>query len=355
MRSIENKEINIKQNKVVNEILNDAFALGFVLELKRLISDVNHKEILSSFLIFFSSIFCEETITSGFGGLSGKRDVTLKQIEELRNYNLKYCPSINSDKTRKVVTEMGIDFSSYVFDIILRFDSNELIDINFRNWKFNKKEYFELLDGSVATPLRWLEILMPEIYPLMKKAMQPYYEKYIFEISKWNINNKIYSTHKLFAKSKLSNDEKVYILNRFGLIKNVLILDKMIKDMNVIINIGPFKFDLFKYILKCKAVLIEMLWNDYKSNNLEILDKIFETNKQFVPKCFYSINRRIRNNLHYSQFDEVSEMEIKDISEYQDIYLENVLNIFKIEMTCNFGFKYKLALLCAKIRYWSEH
>ncbi len=45
----------------------------------------------------------------------------------------------------------------------------------------------------------------------------------------------------------------------------------------------------------------------------------------------------------------------KVISKFQDIYLENVLNIFKTEMTFKFGFKYKLALLFAKIRYWSEH
>lgn len=42
-----------KQLKIVNEILNDAFWLGYILEIKRGITDYSKKEILSSFLIFF--------------------------------------------------------------------------------------------------------------------------------------------------------------------------------------------------------------------------------------------------------------------------------------------------------------
>ena len=42
-----------KQLKIANEIINDAFWLGYILELKKKISDYTKKEVLSSFLIFF--------------------------------------------------------------------------------------------------------------------------------------------------------------------------------------------------------------------------------------------------------------------------------------------------------------
>ena len=51
-----------KKFKIFNEIMNDAFWLSYILEIKRSITDYNQKEILSSFLIFYSSIFVEETI-----------------------------------------------------------------------------------------------------------------------------------------------------------------------------------------------------------------------------------------------------------------------------------------------------
>lgn len=50
----EEKEVFIKVN---NEILNDAFWLGFILEIKRKIKDYGTKELLSSFLLFFLQYF----------------------------------------------------------------------------------------------------------------------------------------------------------------------------------------------------------------------------------------------------------------------------------------------------------
>lgn len=76
--------------KVNNEILNDAFWLGFILEVKRKIADYGVKELLTSFLLFFSSIFCDETIKANQGGLSGKRKITKKEVNDYRMYNLKY-------------------------------------------------------------------------------------------------------------------------------------------------------------------------------------------------------------------------------------------------------------------------
>ena len=65
-----------KDIKIINEIVNDAFWLSFILEIKRNLTDYNQKELLSCFLLVFASIFCDETITAGYGGISDKTTIT---------------------------------------------------------------------------------------------------------------------------------------------------------------------------------------------------------------------------------------------------------------------------------------
>ena len=161
--------------------------------------------------------------------MSGKRKITLKEIEELRNYNLKYSPSTKSLNTNEVIEEMGIDFEHYTFDIVLSLNDNDLLDINFRNWNFNKSSNFELLDGIVATPLRWIEIIMPEIYETIKETLQNICSIHINKINSCNIYRKSYSSYKLF-NNDINKDDKLYILQRYGLIKTIVFIENMIEE-----------------------------------------------------------------------------------------------------------------------------
>lgn len=341
-------------NKIANEILNDAFWLGYILEIKKKIIDYSKKEILSSYLVFFSSIFIQETIKAGLGGLSGKRKITLKEIEDFRNYNLKYCPSNESLTTKEIIKEMGIDFDNYVFDLVLSLNKEELLDINFRNWDYNKKENFELIDGIVATPLKWAQVLMPNIYDKLQEKLNDISNIYKNRICDKKINRKSYSTYKLFYKSKISNEDKLYILQRYGLIKTTLFIDSIMKE-KISFNIGEFNFDFQRFIIKCKATIIEMFWNDKKSNcSINILDEIFDINEKVIDKKFYSINRKSRNNLHYCDFHNITKNENEVLINNQDKYLINVLNIFDKNISYEFNFSYKLGLALAKLEYWSR-
>lgn len=92
---------------------------------------------------------------------------------------------------------MEINFNPNVFDIVLYLSKENLLDINFRNWDLNKKEKFELYDGLVATPSRWLEILMPDIYSVVLEQMKELSKQFIDKISEAKINKKSYSSYKL--------------------------------------------------------------------------------------------------------------------------------------------------------------
>ena len=342
-----------KEFKIFNEIMNDAFWLGYILKIKRKITDYSQKEILSSFLIFYSSIFAEETIKSNYGGLSGKRDITLEDIENFRNYNLKYCPFINSETAIRIMKKMEVNFNPNIFDIVLYLSDENLLDINFRNWDLNKKENFELYDGLVATPSRWLEILMPDIYVKILEEMKELSKCFINKITESKINKKSYSSYKLFKKGNINNNEKLYILHRYGLIKTTMFIDNIIKD-NISFNIGELCFDFKTFITKAKAIIIEMIWNDKKvSKSNSIIDKIYEKNKRDINDNFYSINRKCRNNLHYSDYHYLSKKDITILYKYQDLYLNNVLETFDSYIFLKFGIFYNIGLSLAKLEYWS--
>ena len=62
-----------------------------------------------------------------------------------------------------------------------------------------------------------------------------------------------------------------------------------IKD-NISFNIGKLHFDFKNFIMKAKAIIIEMIWNDKKvSISNSIIDKIFEKNKRDINDSFYSV------------------------------------------------------------------
>lgn len=341
-----------KQFNIRKEIMNDALGLSTILDIKRNINSYMHKEILNNFLTFFSSIFCQEVIKSNHGIISGKRKITLENIDDFRNYNLKFCPSITSDNTNRIIKEMEITLDKYTFDIILTFNGNDLIDINTRYWDYDKEEQFELLDGEIATPQRWLEILIPGTYEIIRESLEKYILKVSKDIENMNIQKKEYSVFKLFENSKISDDEKLYIIQRIGLLKNVLFVEYIFKANNLLIDIEELDFGFLRFITKCKAVIIEMFWNDKKSNkNLNILSEIFEKNSKQIPSEFYVINRKCRNNIHYSDYHEISKEELELLIKYQNIYLSNVLEVFNKNLTIKLDFFYKILLSLAKVEY----
>lgn len=344
------KDENVNnEKKQVNEIINDAFWLGFILELKRKVSNTAKKEVLSSFLIFFSSIFTYETLKANYGGLSGKRNVTATQINNYRMNNLKYVHSMESEDTKKIIAEMGVDFENYVFDLNLFVNNNDLIDTNFRNWDSDKEEYFELLDGIVATPFRWIEILLPGLFEEIEKILVDLINKYLNNIDEFKLEKKPYASSKLFSSANINNNEKIYILQRYGLVKNIILLDKLIEE-NIVFNIGDMEINSNHFFIKMKAIIIELFWNDNKKH-LSILDKIFELNNIEIDKKFYAINRKIRDNIHYNWIANIKEGEYQFVSNYQDIYLKNVIKVFDEYINIKFDDIYEIDYKFAKLIY----
>ncbi len=341
--------------KILNEIVNDAFWLSFILNVKRNIVDYKQKELLSVFLIVYGSVFCEEVLCAECGGIKEETNITRKDIADFRNNNLKKCYTSTSKTALRITKEMGTDFNSYTFDIVLKLIGTTIIDTNYRNWDVIKEENKSLLNGIVITPEKWMEYLMPDLYPVILKELEPIFKQTIERINKLNIEDKSYSTYKLFSKSSLGLDDKYYILQRIGLLQTLRLIDSLFCK-RLVISIGEMSFDFEIFITKCKAIVLEMLWNDKKQNkSISILNEVFAKNKTTMPDEFYAINRRIRDNIHYQKYHYITSEEYELVRKYQDVYFENIIETFEKHLNLKFGISYEIGLSLAKIQWWASH
>ena len=87
---------------------------------------------------------------------------------------------------------------------------------------------------------------------------------------------------------------------------------------------------------------------------VDTIGKIFEKNKRDINDSFYSVNRKCRNNLHYSDHHFLSKKDITILDKYQDLYLNNALETFDSYIFLKFGIFYNIGLFLAKLEYWSR-
>lgn len=84
---------------------------------------------------------------------------------------------------------------------------------------------------------------------------------------------------------------------------------------------------------------------------MPILNKIFQLNNVQIDKKFYALNRRIRDNIHYNWISDIKEEEYQVVSNYQHIYLKNVIKVFDEYINIKFDGMYERDYEFAKLIY----
>lgn len=337
---------------ILKESINDSFWLGIILSVEDKIEDPQMKNMLTSFLLFFSSIFCQECVEYKLGKIINSEINENSRLKKMRNFYLKQCPLYNSKKIKKTIKEMGIDFNNYIFDIVLWFIDENLIDINIRNWNINKSNNYDIYNQIILSPRRWIKNQFPQYNDWFESIRKVYIDEFIKRFNKIKIIQKSYSTNKLFNKN-LSDDEKVYILYRIGLLKTIKLISEIFGTGNFVgekFN-NNFYLDFDIFLIKVKATLIQMLWNDSQQNNLPFLNKILNNLPKELDDNFFTINRKCRDNIHYGFFNNIKKEDYKLLQKNQDIYLKYVIKEFNNNITYDFGNKYKEDIKIANILY----
>lgn len=339
--------------KISFEILNDSFWLGIILTTEDTIKDLTLKALLTDFLLFFSSSFCEEVIIYKFGRIKDSNYVSKNKINELRKRYFKKCPLYNSKSMKNIIEEMGIDFDNCVFDNVLFYIDDELIDINSRTWLNKNKSNFDLYNGVVLSPRRWIKNFYPQLNDRFEEIRKTYVDEFVRRFSEKNVTFKSYVSNNLFDNS-LSKNEKIYIMQRIGLLKTTMYFSKIFGNGNFITIKNEEKnikisFDVF--LTKVKAELIELLWNDNCQNSIPFLEKIIENYPNEIPNVFFPINRKCRDNIHYGFYNELTSEELNILNKYQDVYLNYVIKEFEKKLKIKFGVGYEIGLALAQLQY----
>lgn len=343
--------LNIK-NKIFFESINDSFWLGILLTVEDNIEDYQIKNILSSFLLQFSLIFCEEAVKYKLGEIK-EPILTKSNLKKMRNSYLKSCPIYDSKKITKLIDEMGISFEVERFDVILYLINDSLIDINSRTWALNNSSNFDIYNGIILSPRRWIKNQLPEELNVKFELLRSNYVKNIIEkVNKIEVVSKTYSAKRLLDTNSSYND-KVYILQRIGLIKTIKLLSDIndYGDKKILKTDIGFYLDYNLFLIKIKATIIEMLWNDKKSNNIPFLNELFDNLPQELNENFFIINRKCRDNIHYGFYNNVTEKEIKILEKEQDIYINYVLKEFENKIVYIFDRKYEIEVKIANFLY----
>lgn len=340
------------KNKIFFESINDSFWLGILLTVEDNIENYQMKNILSSFLLQFSLIFCEETVKYKLGEIK-EPILTKSNLKKMRNSYLKSCPIYDSKKITKLIDEMGISFEVERFDVILYLINDSLIDINSRTWNLNNSSDFDIYNSIILSPRRWIKNQLPEELNDKFELLRSDYVKNIIEkVNKIEVVSKTYSTKRLLD-ANLSYNDRVYILQRIGLIKTIKILSNIIEyeDKRILKNNTGFYLDYNLFLIKIKATLIEMLWNDKKSNNIPFLNELFDNLPHELNANFFIINRKCRDNIHYGFYNNITEVEYEILEKEQDIYMDYVLKEFENKIVYIFDKKYEIEVKIANFLY----
>ena len=321
--------MNEKLTPEQKELLNDLFWLAYILRLTEKIDNKCIKLYINNFMLFFSSIYSNEILIANFGKMSPDVTMTERDIKNIRTINIKLLPMENTENIRSKISDMGIDFDNYVFDMTVLCDNKlELFDTNFRMWEFQVRNEGTLddLNAIIKTPLSWTKRFLGDYTEEIYNKIDELSDQNVKEIEKYNLKSYSYSSYKLF-KNNITNDEKIYIIQRYGLVKSIIWFERIFKE-KMKIEVGELKFDFEKFFTKIKSIVIETIGNDRNNCDYEIINKLISINNDSIDNDFFVINRKMRDNIHYGKTNEISEEEIKFLNKYQDIYLKNVINIF---------------------------
>ena len=89
-----------------------------------------------------------------------------------------------------------------------------------------------------------------------------------------------------------------------------------------------FNLDFKNYIRKYKSIVICIVGDELLKMNTKFSNNILVEINHKVDKKFYSINRRMRDNIHYSEISIFSKDEIDFLDKNQNIYLDIIYKHF---------------------------
>ena len=146
-----------------------------------------------------------------------------------------------------------------------------------------------------------------------------------------------YSSFKLFNKSEnLETVDKIFILYRYRLVSSIITIGAIFEGNELKVTVEPFfNLDFNNYLRKYRALIICIVGNDLMKMNTAFSKTLLNVINNKIDEKFFPLNRKIRDNIHYSVISTFSEEELSYLDKMQHIYLDIIYNYFINNMNIN--------------------
>ena len=329
------------------EILQDNFSIVILGKILNNFHNTEAKIAIEEFISNFSPVLIYEA----YFYLKNNNLIEEEKFyrsEELKNKVRDYRMLATKKKVKEsnyienITRKMGIEFNEDVYDINVIVKNNKVRGFNFA--EYNKKEEKNFLEMCYLTNEEFAKVTFKEIIKLSELDYESIINKILdrkddeIKILEKRLSGIRYSykSSKIFKNSKIQENDKIFILYRINILKTIIELRKSFKNIKIIIKINDtIILDINKFINKIIALEIDILGSDIMSLNTEYTNNLQqELDRKMIQgnKNFYSLSRKLRNNIHYEKIEELDSNIYDIIESSQDKYINLVYDAMQKEL-----------------------
>ncbi|MBR3767058.1 MAG: hypothetical protein IKL10_02330 [Clostridia bacterium] len=326
----------------VAEIVGDLLCFDLILEIKRKMKNEEAKAYLGSFLRILAPVYVHEIANAldrlGIVSKDKLLEPTIsKRINAERQLSA-HKVIVNSNEATKAIEEMGISFARKVYDINIIAKNGILYDLNFES-QVSPVEDFDFWNYLFCLPHTMLTAAFSTLSPDF--SLQEIYDKSSSKLDTIAIqldevlsfSRYSYSAQKLFQHTvHLETLDKILILYRYRMITSINVLSKYLPNFQVTMGKRQIA-DMSLFLDKYRALIITIMGDELCQLDSSFANQIKIDIKNFiVDSSFFSLNRKLRNNLHYETTNILTEEERYIIRQNQMTYLSIFENSFRANL-----------------------
>jgi len=329
------------------EIYRDMFFINKMFYIQKSIKDRYLREQYTKLIISYLAIILHECIQAGFIKRCDLDKDVIKILGLIRQRIIKLIPDDSSKSICKIIDTMGIDFKHYCFDIQILMNEmrkDEIISINFTYYDLLCDAVMKYFNALVSIPINIVRICSRIIDPENYKQWPINEENYIFieykdSISKRiNLKNYPFASAVCFCDHTILDEEKLMILYYYTMVKHSMMIETLVPDYTMEDTLTS----TIRSKTKFRAIIIENLGMYLKDAKTPLAEELrIGIKKVIIYDNFFSRNRALKNNIHYSKIEFFSFEDILRIYNQQQLYLETILKIFDSKLNIKIDWKYK--------------
>jgi|GEM_PF-2080707 hypothetical protein len=344
-------EEKIKKNSLTRESIFEIFRdMLFINKLYYIQNGIRDKYLCEQYtklIVSYLAIVLHECIQVGFIKKCDLDKGVLKILRTIRQRTIKLIPKKSSESICKIIDTMGIDFKHYCFDIQIlmnKMRKDEIISINFTYYDLLCDAVMKYFNALVSIPINIVRICSRIIDPENYKQWPINEEDDIFieykdSISKRiNLKNYPFASAVCFCDHTILDEEKLMILYYYTMVKHSMMIETLVPDYTMEDTLTS----TIRSKTKFRAIIIENLGMYLKDAKTSIAEELrIGIGKIITDINFFSRNRALKNNIHYSKIDFFPFEDILQIYNQQQLYLETILKIFDSKLNIKIDWKYK--------------